>query len=281
MSVLNHPYYYSYLCRIIKFFENLKDRKCCINIKIDTDVNIICDLLSNINNIYLFDITPNIQDNICKDIKILIYFKSGDKIYGLIINNNGELEIQAGEIKDPKVVKYKKYIDSWILGFDEFKIDTSSVVMQNIRDMYSKFSNLVTEEPIINCMNDIFNDFDTNLPIDYSLKTLEVEDFNKLVTRPSYIRHIGLIHMDSKTIEAIIKTKFDIEKHEEYECKIFYVKYDKNNSYQIIEVDYFGVYSYELDCILKKSINVFNMIEYENKSPRYVENYNNLLSFLS
>jgi hypothetical protein len=281
MSELNKQYYYSYLCKITTFFENLKNGKGNINIKMDTDVNIIYTLLSNITNVYLFDIIPNITDNICKEIKIVIYFNSSDKNYGLILTNNGELEIQIGEITDPKVVKIKKYIHSWILGFQEFKIDTGSIAFQNIRDMYSKFTNLIHEEPITNCMNDIFNDLDNNLPIEYNLKTIETEDFNKLVKRPRYIGSIGLIHMDSKTIEAIIKTKLDIENRPEYECKIFYVKYNKKTSYQIIEVDYFGVYSYELDIILKKSINVFNMIEYENKSPRYVENYNNLLSFLS
>ncbi len=273
MSELTNEYYYPYFCKVINYVKGL-------NGNIDNQ-NIDNDLLDNITNIYSFDIIPTIEDKICKEVKIIIYFKSGDKNYGLCICNNGNIKIDFAEIKDPKVVNIKRYVYSWILGFEPFKADTSSIAFQNIRDMYSKFSNLVKEEPITNCMNDIFNDLDSNLSIEYSLKTMEKEDFNKLVKRPRYIDSIGLIHMDSKTIEAVIKTKFDIEKHPEYECKIFYVKYDKKNSYQIIEVDYFGMYSYELDCILQKSINVFNMIEYANKSPFYVENYNNLLSFLS
>jgi hypothetical protein len=268
MSELTKGYYYPYFCKVINYVKGLGD-------------NIDINILNNITNIYLFDIIPNIEDKVCKEVKIPIYFGSGDKNYGLCVSNNGNIKIDFSEITDPKVVKNKKYVYSWILGFEEFKADIGSLAFQNIRDMYSKFSNLVKEEPITNCMNDIFNDLDSNLPIEYSLKTLEIPEFNKLAKRPLYIGHIGLIHMDSKTIEAVIKTKFEIENHEEYECKIFYVRYDKKKSYQIIEVDYFGMYSYELDCILKKSIHVFNMIEYENKSPRYVENYNNLLSFLS
>ena len=262
------PYFYPYFCKVINYVKGLGD-------------NIDINILNNITNIYLFDIIPTIEDKICKEVKIVIYFKSGDKNYGLCIINNGTIKLDFTEITDPKVVKTKKYVYSWILGFQEFKADTGSMAFQNIRDMYSKFTNLVKEEPITNCMNDIFNDLDTNLPIEYKLKTMEIEEFNKLVKLPQNIGHIGLIHMDSVTIETIIKTKLNVEQYPEYECKIFYVKYDKKSSYQIIEVDYFGMYSYELDCILKKSINVFNMIEYENKSPRYVDDYNNLLSFLS
>jgi hypothetical protein len=268
MSELTKVYYYPYFCKVINYVKSLGD-------------NIDNDLLDSITNIYLFDIIPTIEDKICKEVKIFIYFGSGGKNYGLCVRNDGNIKIDFAEITDPKVVKIKKYVYSWILGFEAFKADTGSIAFQNIRDMYSKFSNLEKEEPITNCMSDIFNDLESNVEKDYTLKTMEIEDFNKLAKRPTYIGHIGLIHMDSKTIEAVIKTRFDIENHPDYECKIFYVRYDKKKSYQIIEVDYFGMYSYELDCILQKSINVFNMIEYANKSPFYVENYNNLLSFLS